>query len=246
MADEQGTVTDVLDTSGTLVQGERYDAFGNLLASLASPSPLPDPINSLWGFTGRQEDLVTGLQNNRQRWYDPKIGRFISPDPSGIASDVNLYRYTGNDPLDRTDPSGLRSRGHFISDTGGYGRSRGRYHAHYHSPYYEGPIVIPDLAPEEFSFETGGFIGERNIVQIRLTGSYTNDADAANAAANLERRPSGYIWHHLDDYNPISGLATLQLVEEGAHEATRATHTSCSSLIICWTTRLPTACSLVR
>ncbi len=42
--------------------------------------------------------------------YSPTLGRFFSTDPIGFAAgDVNLYRYVGNDPLNRTDPSGLDS-----------------------------------------------------------------------------------------------------------------------------------------
>ncbi len=44
------------------------------------------------------------------RWYDPSIGRFISPDPKpGSLSNpqsLNLYVYVVDDPLDHSDPSG--------------------------------------------------------------------------------------------------------------------------------------------
>jgi hypothetical protein len=40
--------------------------------------------------------------------YDPGIGRWLSEDPIGFeACDANLYRYVGNDPTNRTDPSGM-------------------------------------------------------------------------------------------------------------------------------------------
>jgi hypothetical protein len=40
--------------------------------------------------------------------YDPTIGRWTTEDPIGFrAADANLYRYVGNDPTNRTDPSGL-------------------------------------------------------------------------------------------------------------------------------------------
>ena len=43
----------------------------------------------------------------RNRWYDPKIGRFISEDPIGFAGgDINLYGYVGNNPLSFVDPLG--------------------------------------------------------------------------------------------------------------------------------------------
>jgi hypothetical protein len=40
--------------------------------------------------------------------YDPTIGRWTTQDPIAFrGGDPNLYRYAGNDPTDRTDPSGL-------------------------------------------------------------------------------------------------------------------------------------------
>ena len=44
----------------------------------------------------------------RAPWFDPQTGRFVSEDPLGFgAGDANLNRYVGNDPLNKTDPSGL-------------------------------------------------------------------------------------------------------------------------------------------
>jgi RHS repeat-associated protein len=44
----------------------------------------------------------------RARYYDPKIGRFISEDPIGFESgDINIYRYVFNSPCNNVDPSGL-------------------------------------------------------------------------------------------------------------------------------------------
>ncbi|MBE9558854.1 MAG: RHS repeat-associated core domain-containing protein [Proteobacteria bacterium] len=43
----------------------------------------------------------------RARYYDPKIGRFISEDPIGFeGDDLNLYRYVFNSSLNMIDPSG--------------------------------------------------------------------------------------------------------------------------------------------
>ncbi|HYV37231.1 MAG TPA: RHS repeat-associated core domain-containing protein, partial [Gemmataceae bacterium] len=47
-------------------------------------------------------------QYNRQRYYDPKTGRWMTQDPLGFdAGDSNLYRYVNNDVTNGTDPSGL-------------------------------------------------------------------------------------------------------------------------------------------
>jgi len=42
--------------------------------------------------------------------YQPELGRFLQPDPKQFAAgDYNLYRYCHNDPVNRSDPSGLIS-----------------------------------------------------------------------------------------------------------------------------------------
>jgi uncharacterized protein RhaS with RHS repeats len=52
----------------------------------------------------------TGLQKLGARYYDPSIGRFITQDPIGYLSGMNLYDYVGNSVTGLTDPTGL-SRG---------------------------------------------------------------------------------------------------------------------------------------
>src|SRR5260370_35228768 len=44
----------------------------------------------------------------RARYYDPKLGRFISEDPIGFQGGINVYTYVLNSPVNRVDPSGLR------------------------------------------------------------------------------------------------------------------------------------------
>jgi hypothetical protein len=50
------------------------------------------------------------LNYYRARYYDSRVGRFISVDPMGFdAGDTNLYRYVGNNSTNATDPTGLFS-----------------------------------------------------------------------------------------------------------------------------------------
>jgi hypothetical protein len=50
------------------------------------------------------------LYDLRNRFYSPDLGRFLQPDPIGFAGDPsNIYRYVGNNPVNRSDPSGLVS-----------------------------------------------------------------------------------------------------------------------------------------
>ena len=59
------------------------------------------------------------MMDYRARWYDPRLGRFLTRDPVGFgAGDPNLYRYVHNDPFDATDPSGLEEVRRFVSADG--------------------------------------------------------------------------------------------------------------------------------
>jgi RHS repeat-associated protein len=49
----------------------------------------------------------SGYQYRRNRYYDPKTGRFTKEDPIGLAGGLNLYGYAGGDPISYSDPFGL-------------------------------------------------------------------------------------------------------------------------------------------
>lgn len=51
------------------------------------------------------------------RYYDPQLGRFTQPDPSG--QETNPYLYAAGDPVNRTDPSGLFGFGSFVDSVFG-------------------------------------------------------------------------------------------------------------------------------
>src|SRR5262249_53991820 len=42
------------------------------------------------------------------RDYDPGIGRWTTKDPAGFGGGLNFYEYSGGDPVNRLDPTGLR------------------------------------------------------------------------------------------------------------------------------------------
>jgi RHS repeat-associated protein len=65
-------------------------------------------------FTSYDRSSVTGLDYANNRHYDPQQGRFTQVDPIGMSASslsnpqsLNMYSYVGNDPVNRTDPSGL-------------------------------------------------------------------------------------------------------------------------------------------
>ena len=79
-----------------------YDAYGNCTSGGSPCSTVGTP----YLFTGQRFDPETGLYYYRARCYSPSLGRFCQTDPVGYGPDVNWYDYVGDDPTDKTDPSG--------------------------------------------------------------------------------------------------------------------------------------------
>jgi RHS repeat-associated protein len=79
----------------------------------ASYAPYGKPSIKSTGFTlnlrlpGQYEDAETGLHYNRQRYYDPNQGRYLTPDPLGTPDGPNGYAYVAYNPLRYVDPDGL-------------------------------------------------------------------------------------------------------------------------------------------
>jgi RHS repeat-associated protein len=65
-------------------------------------------------FTGKERDIESGNDYFGARYYASSMGRFMSPDPSGLVyadptnpQSLNLYSYAQNNPLKNIDPTGL-------------------------------------------------------------------------------------------------------------------------------------------
>jgi RHS repeat-associated protein len=101
--DHLGTPQELTDYSGDIVWAARYTAYGRLTRLNRDTHQILDqPLR----FQGQYFDPETGLHYNRHRYYQPDIGRYLTPDPSGLAGGLNPYRYTRN-PTGWVDPLGL-------------------------------------------------------------------------------------------------------------------------------------------
>ncbi len=105
LRDQTGLIGAETDATGALVTAETYHPFGTT-AWRASTNDA-EAAASRYRWADRAPDDETGLVPMGLRLYAPWIGRWISPDPAGAMAGPNLFAYSGNDPVNRHDPSGL-------------------------------------------------------------------------------------------------------------------------------------------
>ncbi|UFQ01952.1 RHS repeat protein [Pseudomonas fitomaticsae] len=101
--DHLGTPQELTDYSGDIVWSAKYSAYGKVTSlELATEDYLNQPLR----FQGQYFDDESGLHYNRHRYYDPDVGRYLTPDPVKLAGGLNQYRYVPN-PTGWVDPLGL-------------------------------------------------------------------------------------------------------------------------------------------
>lgn len=71
-----------------------------------TPPPLSQQLVSASFKAAPFYEPMTGLVYMRDRWYDPKSGSFMTPDPEGYQDSSNLYSFCGGDPINCSDPTG--------------------------------------------------------------------------------------------------------------------------------------------
>jgi len=102
-SDRLGSITMMTNASGNKIKGYDYTPFGEF----AGQSGNSDNDTT---YTGHRYDAESGLIYMGARYYDPELGRFISPDiiipDPGNPQALNRYSYVYNNPVNNTDPTG--------------------------------------------------------------------------------------------------------------------------------------------
>jgi len=132
--DVHGNVTWVLNDAGEPLERYAYDAFGKpKIMAWDGTKRTQTAIYNRFLFQGREWIPELGIYDYRHRMYHPQLGRFLQTDPLGLqtegeklsagqkalfspggsapeaftTSEMNLFRYCGDDPVDRSDALGL-------------------------------------------------------------------------------------------------------------------------------------------
>ncbi|KAF2686932.1 hypothetical protein K458DRAFT_402459 [Lentithecium fluviatile CBS 122367] len=92
-----------LDGKGNVISYEEYSPFGVSTlrvcrADVQSPSK--------FRYSNYERDSETDLDYCKVRYYTSRLGRWTSPDPSGMENGLSIYAYCGNDPINLHDLSG--------------------------------------------------------------------------------------------------------------------------------------------
>jgi len=183
-----GSTVALTDANQAIVKSYAYDPFGN--CNEAGDVNLTQPFKYVGQFGVMAEP--NGFYYMRARYYDPKVGRFISEDPTGFGGgDVNLSNYVGGNPVNYVDWNGLELKNPIkeipsLSDT-------------YRNSKYVAPIADIAIGSIELGFAiTTGVATVATVSQPELWYEVTAPA----ATATVEFGQAG--WDRL-----TSGLSAL-------------------------------------
>jgi RHS repeat-associated protein len=97
--DHLSSVRLITNAAGAQAERSNYLPFGQQFPALSQSK----------GYIGEKFDPETGLQYLHARYYDPVLGRFMTPDwfdPTLPGVGTNRYAYCFDDPVNCSDPSG--------------------------------------------------------------------------------------------------------------------------------------------
>ena len=110
LSDHLGTTQMEFAGGGWPVWKGEFSPFGQELDT--------QPTTNNYKFTGKERDTESGLDYFGARYLGSNMGRWMSPDPSGIGyadaenpQSLNLYAYVNNNPLSFVDPNGMLACG---------------------------------------------------------------------------------------------------------------------------------------
>ena len=106
--DHLGSASIQTDSEGNLKQRIQYYPYGG--DRFEETADGMDGKDIKHRFTDHEKDFAIGIYYAKARYYDQRLGRFISPDPKdpnlGNPQTLNPYAYCNNNPIKYVDPDG--------------------------------------------------------------------------------------------------------------------------------------------
>ena len=123
--DALGSTYLVTDAAASVVERYTYTAYGQVTAYDTLGATVSAPATRFL-YTGREWLADLGLNDHRNRFYNPTLGRWLNRDPIGENGGINIYRTIQNSPVNGIDPDGLQTNAAGNSrNRGNAGRARG-------------------------------------------------------------------------------------------------------------------------
>lgn len=208
-------ITDHIDTPVALLDPTTGTLAGEAHTTMWGQTTWTGTVTP-WRYPGQYHDPETGLHYNHHRYYQPGTGRYLTPDPLGLAPAPNPYGYVGN-PSVLVDPLGLAPCPPRQSNTRGvydvmaeanlpehmYEASDGRHFQEASRQLYHAMRNDPAL----MSSVEARYPGTFDHVTPRRLGD-----DGIPLGPVSRQAPPGLTWHH---HETVRGL--LRLVDQIDH-----------------------------
>lgn len=207
--DALGSPIVVTDANQNVVERTEYEPYGLQVNRLVEDGP---------GYSGHVSDAATGLSYMQQRYFDAKIGRFLSTDPvtalSFPSQNFNRYIYANNNPYKFFDPDGRYVCSGSKTDCGNFDDAI--------SMAKEASTSTKLTADQRGTLNAAvGFFGEKGNADIKVSfGDLKGDA----AQVNTNREGKGTVTFDLKAIaekstsvsGTVNGLA-MRSLHEGDH-----------------------------
>jgi RHS repeat-associated protein len=204
LADHLSSVRDVVDNNGTVRIHRDFDSFGNVQSEThynASGNTVTSGqagyVSEIFGYTGKLFEVYTDLQYNNARWYDAKVGRWISKDY--IWDGTNRYAYGNNAPTVFVDPTGLANLWNPIS------------WFTVSNPHQGWGEFFNPFSAENRAFVSGGARGAANSIVGAAKGCKEVAYQGIDAVGSATEIVSGGAYHHDDWSGTMQGLNSGQI-----------------------------------
>ncbi|MER8529664.1 RHS repeat-associated core domain-containing protein [Mesorhizobium sp. M1272] len=244
VSDHLGSSSVVINhATSELVERTTYQPYG-AIESDHRPSRW-NAFREPYKFTGKEEDIEVGATYFGARYYQPYLGRFLSPDPltvHGLGSDLNPYAYVGGRVFTQVDHVGLCGGGYAIAsgtvtyeyDCGGQSTDDRAAHAEAmasqaearRTPLRQQPEVKP--AVPDWTTQTEWRYSEPDP---RLIQPVTN-VDTGNRTVNFALNKVLLPWRNaLSFYTNIPFAIVIGVDEELSHSAIQVEYRNAAAIL---------------